>query len=223
MLPNKLRLTRELVNRLPKRTDERGPISVLDPSDDYYTKTATDIMGQLDLSGKVWIFATGSLIWNPRMDVAERRVANVEGWRRAFCLADRRFRGSPSRPGLMMALDRGERCQGVAMRMNGGSDISKHLIDLLKKEPPIPPELVMAQTDKGSVQALVFAAKPDFPFYQSEPPLEDLADILATSVGYIGTMAEYLFNTSVELQRARVHDAHLWQLQDLVAKRLECI
>lgn len=180
---NKLRLTRELVDRLPKRTDEQGPILFQDPPDDYYRTTAADILRRLDLSGQVWIFAVGSLIWNPRMDVAERRAAHVEGWCRAFCLADRRYRGSPSRPGLMMALDRGEGCQGVAMRMNGCADPSGPLIELLKKEPPIPPEIVVAQTDAGAVQTLLFAAKPDFPLYQPEPPIEDLANVLASSVG----------------------------------------
>lgn len=223
MTRNKLRLTRELVDRLPKRTDERGPIMVQDAPDDAYRKTAADILRRLDLSGEVWIFAAGSLIWNPRMVVAERRAAHVEGWCRAFCLTDRRYRGSPSRPGLMMALDRGEGCQGVALRMNGGSHPSGPLIELLKKEPPIPPEIVLAKTDAGMIQTLLFAATPEFPLYQSEPPLEELAIILASSVGYIGTMAEYLYNTLLELQRAGVHDAHLWQLQDMVAERLEGI
>jgi len=168
-----------------------------------------------------WVFAAGSLIWNPRMEVAERRAAHVAGWRRAFCLADRRFCGCPSMPGLMMSLDRGGACSGVALRMDTGDDPQAALVSLLQKEPPLPPERVTAATDAGSVQAILFAADPRFPLYSPEPDIDELTDILVSAVGHIGTMAEYLLNTVIELERAGIHDVHLWRLQEMVAERLE--
>lgn len=216
-----LRLTRALVDRLPPRTDERGPVMTADPPPDFYERTAADILGRLDPPGEVWVFAAGSLIWNPRMEVAERRAAHVSGWRRSFCFNDRRHRGSPSRPGLMMSLDRGGSCLGVVLRMDADDDPAPALISLLQKEPPIPPALVTAKTGAGTVRAILFAADPGFPLYRPEPPVEELADILASAVGHGGTMAEYLLNTVTELERAGIHDDHLWRLQDMVADRLE--
>lgn len=105
------------------------------------------------------------------MNVAERRAARLEGWRRAFCLNDRRMRGCPSTPGLMMSLDRGGTCAGVVLRMDAGVDAHAVLVDLLQKEPPVPPERVMAETDAGPVQAIVFAAHPDFPLYRPKADL----------------------------------------------------
>ena len=154
------------------------------------------------------------------MAVAERRTAHLTGWRRAFCLADRRFRGSPSTPGLMMSLDRGGHCTGVAFRMDPGDDAHAALVGLLRQEPPVPPERVTAETGACPVQAILFAANPGFPLYQTEPEIEELADILASAVGHVGTMAEYLLNTVAELERAGVHDLHLWRLQEMVAERL---
>lgn len=215
-----LRLTRALVDRLPKRTDERGPIQFSDPAPDYHQRTAKDILSRLEQPDTLWIFAAGSLIWNPRCDVIERRAATTEGWQRAFCINDLRFRGCPAQPGLMMSLDRGGSCSGIALRM-APDDLLTSLVGLLEKEPPVPPEFVTAQTEDGPVQAIVFAIDPAWSLYRPEPDLGELADILASSVGYFGTMAEYLFNTITEMEEAGIHDPHLWRLQDMVAERLE--
>ncbi|MCA0043339.1 gamma-glutamylcyclotransferase [Celeribacter litoreus] len=218
-----LRLTRALVDRLPARTDERGPALVQEPPDEFYEDTAADLLARLASKDEVWIFAAGSLIWNPRMEVADRRAAHLTGWQRAFCILDRRYRGCPSNPGLMMSIDRGGSCSGVALRMDTGDDPHAALVSLLKQEPPLPPELVAAETDAGVVQAVLFNIDESFPLYQPEPPVDTLADILASAIGHVGTMADYLLNTVTELERAGVHDAHLWRLQEMVAERLEAL
>ncbi|PWJ21660.1 gamma-glutamylcyclotransferase [Jannaschia seohaensis] len=216
-----LSLTRALVDRLPPRTDERGPILVADPEPGFEDRVAAEILKDWsDPPGTVWVFAAGSLIWNPRMEVAERRTAHLTGWRRAFCISDRRFRGSPSAPGLMMSVDRGGSCTGVVLRMDTGDDAHAALVSLLQKEPPLPPQRVVAETESGPVKAILFAIDPAFPIYRPEPEIEELADILASSVGHIGTMAEYLLNTVIELERAGIHDPHLWHVQEMVAERL---
>lgn len=120
----------------------------------------------------------------------------------------------------MLSLDRGGQCWGVAMRMNP-ENLQESLIGLLQKEPPCPPEWVMAETDGKQVPAIAFTVNSDWELYHPEPPIEELADILSTSVGHIGSMADYLLNTITELEGAGIHDPHLWQLQDMVAERLE--
>jgi cation transport protein ChaC len=105
--------------------------------------------------------------------------------------------------------------------MDTGDDPLAALVSLLQKEPPVPPEHVTAETETGLVEAILFAADPGFPLYRPEPAMEELAAMLACAVGHIGTMAEYLLNTVTELERAGVHDLHLWRLQEMVAERLE--
>lgn len=214
------RLTRALVDRLPPRTDERGPVRLVDPDQEYYARTAARILSELVLPDELWVFAAGSLIWNPRFEVTERRAARVSGWRRSFChCPDCRYRGSPLAPGRMMSVDRGGECRGVALRMRPDG-LHAALVGLLEKEPPLPPQWVRAETDAGPVMAIAFTADPTSVIYCGEPPEAELADILASSVGYVGTMAEYLLNTVSELEKAGVHDAHLWRLQEMVADRL---
>jgi cation transport protein ChaC len=215
-----MRLTRALVDRLPPRTDERGPVRASEPDPEFYHRTATQILSEMDQPGDLWVFAAGSLIWNPRFEVAERRAALVTGWRRSFCIGpDRRFRGSPSAPGMMMSIDRGGECPGVVMRMQP-DDLHASLVGLLNKEPPVPPQWVQAHTDVGPVAAIAFTADPSWVMYCPEPSESEVADIIASAVGHVGTMAEYLLNTLIELERAGVHDPYLWRLQDMVADRL---
>lgn len=216
-----MRLTRELVNRLPPRVDERGPILQDDADPDYYDKTATQILSALHQPNELWVFAIGSLIWNPRCEVVERQTGLVKGWHRSFCLGpDKRFRGNPAAPGCMLSLDKGGECWGVAMRMSP-MGLSSSLVELMKLEPPVPPEWVDVRTDNGTIPAIAFTASEDFFLYQKEPPEEELADVLAKAVGHIGSMADYVLNAVTELENAGIHDPHLWRMQELIADRLE--
>ena len=70
-----------------------------------------------DLTGGVWLFAYGSLMWNPLIEVAERRLGTAFGYHRRLCIWTDLGRGSPSRPGLMLALDRGGACRGLLLRV----------------------------------------------------------------------------------------------------------
>ena len=67
----------------------------------------------------MWLFGYGSLIWNPAFAFAEQVPAFVRGWHRRFCLWMPMGRGTPEQPGLMLALDRGGGCRGVAFRVAG--------------------------------------------------------------------------------------------------------
>src|ERR1700712_2962800 len=65
----------------------------------------------------VWLFGYGSLIWNPTVHTLERRTGRIEGWHRAFCLYTPAGRGTLDNPGLVLGLDAGGSCNGVAFRM----------------------------------------------------------------------------------------------------------
>ena len=75
-------------------------------------------------AGGMWVFAYGSLIWDPGFPVAERAVARLHGWHRSFCMRSIHHRGSAAQPGLVLALDRaqGAWCDGVAFRVAAGAE-----------------------------------------------------------------------------------------------------
>lgn len=175
-----------------------------------------------------WVFAYGSLIWNPAFEIAEQRVAVARGWHRAFCLGwDYRFRGNTSQPGLMLALDRGGQCAGVAFRLPAGR-IEENLAPLVRREMSMvptafPPRWIRLQTAQGPLAALTFAINRGSGRYVAGLADEVLADVLASAIGFRGSMAEYLFSTVSHLESLGIHDRHLWRMQELVAHRLEAL
>ena len=65
----------------------------------------------------IWLFAYGSIMWNPGFAYAESQPALLHGWHRTFCIYSYRYRGTPEKPGLVLGLDRGGSCRGVAFRL----------------------------------------------------------------------------------------------------------
>jgi cation transport protein ChaC len=65
----------------------------------------------------LWVFGYGSLMWRPGFDYDEKQIAVVRGYRRALCVYSHVHRGTPERPGLVLGLDRGGACKGIAFRV----------------------------------------------------------------------------------------------------------
>ena len=65
----------------------------------------------------LWIFAYGSLMWQPGFEFVERLPGRVLGAHRDLCVLSHIYRGTPERPGLVLGLDRGGICRGIAYRV----------------------------------------------------------------------------------------------------------
>jgi len=151
--------------------------------------------------------------------------ATAFGWHRSFCLKLNRWRGSARQPGLMMALMRGGRCDGVAYRLPD-TDREQQLRRVLFREVRFreQPEMarwVPVQTARGRIRALTFWAGPTGDRVTGKLPPEQVAWTLARACGHGGSGAEYLYNTVSHLAEHGIRDRNLWRLQELVARELQ--
>lgn len=174
--------------------------------------------------GDVWLFAYGSLIWNPTVHTVERRIARIEGWHRAFCLASKAGRGTIDKPGLVLGLDEGGCCDGVALRL-AEADMENELALLWRREMVtgayVPRWLDLHGQDGACFgKALAFTMDKAHVNYAGDLVIDAVVKVLATAVGSLGTSAEYLFRTRDGLRACGIPDAELERLAESVEAEL---
>lgn len=217
----KMTLTAEMValcHRVEVETPHDPSFEVL--TDDDFADMSRRLASRHE-GADLWLFAYGSLIWKPAFEFVESRRATAFGWHRSFCLKLNSWRGTPAQPGLMMALERGGRCDGVVYRMPPG-DTAQRIERLLRREMTYRDNAaavrwVKMMTPDGPVEALGFWIGPSGQRIASKLPLPEVAWILARACGHVGSGAEYLYNTVHHLEELGIHDRNLWTLQHLVA------
>jgi glutathione-specific gamma-glutamylcyclotransferase len=162
----------------------------------------------------LWVFAYGSLIWDPCFPVAAQHLGRVSGWRRSFCMWSVRYRGTDADPGLVLALDcvAGAFCDGVAFRVAPGAEDAalaalrkRELISSAYRETTLPAALDTGET----VQAVAFVIDPGHAQYAGPLDVEDQARIIARAHGMRGPNRDYLFATADHLARLGLHDAEM--------------
>lgn len=220
-------LTEAHIALIRREVADSGPLPGFRPlTDAEFTGWAADLASRdPDPDGPLRIFAYGSLIWKPEARHEAEEDAVLNGWHRSFCLWMPRYRGTPELPGFMMAADRGGACRGIVLTLERGDKtalIARHL----RREAPMTPTANLArwvwpQTARGRVPALVFVANRASPRYAGRLDPSVVALALARACGYGGTSAEYLLHTLTHLEARGIRDAMLWQLQRLVAERIE--
>lgn len=219
----KMRLTQSHLALLPARVDvpAGAPEDHAPASDDYYAATTRDLIRAVPPAEDAWLFACGSLIWNKRFTHIEERPGMVRGWHRDFCLGpDTRFRGNPQAPAYMLSLDRGGQCKGMVYRLPHAG-LAANIEGLLRKEPPFPPRWLTVVTPLGKVRAFAFTHPGKAIAYAGHLSDEAIADAIATAVGAVGSMAQYVYYTALHLERLGLCDERLWRMQDMVADQIE--
>mgnify|MGYP001460154700 FL=1 len=170
----------------------------------------------------VWVFGYGSLIFNPVIEHTERVNAKIYGNHRRFCLRTRIGRGSPDCPGLVLALDRGGSCAGVAFKLNPETAIAE--LDLLWRREMITlaynARWVKLHTDKGVKTGIAFVSIPAHQNYAPPMSLHSEAEIIAAASGFIGPCRDYLFDTVAGLHDHGIRDKYLENLVIAVKARL---
>jgi cation transport protein ChaC len=170
-----------------------------------------------------WIFGYGSLMWRPGFDYEERQSAVLMGLHRALCVYSHVHRGSPERPGLVMGLDRGGSCRGVAFRVGEGN--WAQTLDYLRAREQV--TMVYKETrrrvrldgnERRMVLAVTYVVDRRHPQYAGKLPLEEQLHYVLQGEGQSGRNPDYVLSTAAHLRELGFHDPALsWLAERLKA------
>lgn len=175
-------------------------------------------------SGDLWVFAYGSLMWDPAFHFAEVRRASVAGYARRMILKEwRGARGTREAPGLMASLDHGTGCDGLAFRIT--ADLVDPETDNLFRREMIAPgyhaQFVETQTQSGTVQALTFVANHDVADTVGDLSRDEQIKWIAQGEGFLGTSRDYLANIVSQFSALGINDEYCVELLRDVDARIQ--
>ncbi|MEM6382725.1 MAG: gamma-glutamylcyclotransferase [Pseudomonadota bacterium] len=173
----------------------------------------------------LWVFGYGSLIWRPGFRYRAHYPARLFGFHRTLCVYSYVHRGTPERPGLVMGLDRGGSCLGLAFHVEAAhrDEVMRYLREreqstMVYNERVLPVHLV--GRDEGlpnRVHAVTYCVDRLHRQYAGVLPREKQLEIVAGAHGKSGANPDYVIETSRALENIGCHDAGLHWL----AQRLE--
>ncbi len=194
---------------------EAGKQGLFEPLSDAERHAVMErLLAAREADEAVWVFGYGSLIWNPAFHFLEQRKVEVQGYHRSYCLWTPLGRGTPECPGLTLGLEEGRSVTGVAFRIDE-TLAREELMIIFRRElisGAYSAKWVDAASPDGDIRTIAFVMNHDYPRYAGKLPEDEIAAILATASGKIGSCREYLENTVSHLDELGIPDPYLHDL-----------
>jgi cation transport protein ChaC len=157
-------------------------------------------------------------MWRPDFSYEERVTATIAGYHRAFCIASTVHRGNRERPGLVLGLDRGRTCVGIAYRIaarNAASVLAylreRELVYGVYRETLVTARLA-SDASVETAQVLAYTIERCHPAYTGQLPLATQAAIIRGARGHAGANLDYLINTVHYLRELGIRERRIERL-----------
>lgn len=161
----------------------------------------------------LWVFGYGSLMWRPGFDYQEVARAHLYGAHRSLCVLSHTHRGTPEAPGLVMGLDRGGSCLGLAFRVDekkGESVIAYLRARELDSDVYIETQRRVRVTHRMvEVEALLYVVDRAHPQYVQRLNREKALAMIRSGHGHSGPNRDYVINTADHLRELGISDPEL--------------
>lgn len=214
-------LTREdLENDALRKSYEQERHALPLITEDEFNASLDRILADWKPKHDLWVFCYGSLIWNPLFHYIERKNLTLYGFHRSFCLRSRLGRGTVDKPGLMLGLDFGGCCNGVALRIPA-QQVRKEMALVWRREMVMgsySPRWITARAGRQKLRAVSFIVNHAHPHYAGKLPVDTIIKTLATARGQFGSGADYLYQTVDCLAKHGIRDSYLTRLRDQVMR-----
>ncbi|MDX2287744.1 MAG: gamma-glutamylcyclotransferase [Hyphomicrobiaceae bacterium] len=196
----------------------------------HTTAACTTRPADAPATGGLWIFGFGSLMWNPGFAFAHRMPARVTGFRRSFSVYSVFYRGSARKPGLVLGLDIGGSCVGIAYRVASGAEGAalaylrrRELVTGVYREAVVtftPLDSPSYDSSVPSLRAHAFVVERSHPNYAGDLPLAVQARLIRAARGRAGTNLEYFSNTLLHLRQSGIREPQLERLATTIGTSL---
>lgn len=146
----------------------------------------------------LWVFGYGSLMWRPDFEFVGRYPATLYGWHRAMCILSTVYRGRPGKPGLVLGLDRGGSCRGLAFQIAaaGAEEVRKRIFDREMITGVYRPRFAPARLADGrTVPVYIFTVRKEHEQYAGGLSPADTARLIRQGHGESGSSRDYLART----------------------------
>ncbi len=168
--------------------------------------------------GDLWVFGYGSVMWRPGFSHEERGPGRVYGYHRSLCVWSWVHRGTRARPGLVLGLDTGGSCRGMAYRIAAAkkAEVADYLYSRELVTDGYQAVLHQVHLAHGAVMALTFRANRAHPQYAGKLEHHQAADVVRRARGQSGANPEYLDSAVRQLQAMGIADGKLHKINALV-------
>jgi cation transport protein ChaC len=170
--------------------------------------------------GDLWVFGYGSLMWDPGFPFVAAERAVLHGYHRAFCMYSERHRGTPARPGLVLALDAGGSCHGIAYRVRRSLS-AEVLAYLWHREMPryaYLPRSLGVRIGRTAARCVTFIADRTSPKYAGRLTAEQAAHVISGAAGERGANRDYLASTIRHLDALGIPAGRIHEIQRIVER-----
>ena len=161
-----------------------------------------------------WVFGYGSLMWRPGFAHEETRPALLHGMSRRLCVYSHFHRGCKKRPGLVLGLDRGGSCRGVAFRVN--ANLWPDVLSYLREREQVTHiyhevtrRIRLVDEPGREVTALTYVVDRAHSQYAGLLPISEQQAIVRQSIGQSGPNPEYVLSTVEHLRSMGIFDRQL--------------
>ena len=190
------------------------------PSPDELLRRKRKFLDAAQTGSDIWIFGYGSLMWNPGFAYVEKRPALLHGWHRAFCVYSWRHRGTPEKPGLVLGLDRGGSCRGLAYRVAAARlrEVLDYLWDREMVNGVYQPRILHPRAGTDRIPCHAFTVDREHQQYARGLAQEEMARLIRQGVGQSGANRDYLAGLVGHLDELGISDGPLHRLLAAVAR-----
>lgn len=173
--------------------------------------------------GDIWVFGYGSLMWRPNFPHMETQPALLRGYHRSLCIYSTEYRGTYQQPGLVLGLDRGGSCRGLAMKVarKDVDEVIGYLHDREMINRVYKPKWLPVALPAGKVSAYAFVADRSNEKYVNPLSETDAVRLILQGRGKMGTCLDYVQNLVRHLDELGIPDGPLHRVVSLAEEAEE--